>query len=50
MRSVFWFIIVNIVAFIGYIGALSMKIPWIGFSIAFGVWLIYLCKITNSKN
>ncbi|MGF7028814.1 hypothetical protein L1283_005623 [Sphingobacterium sp. HSC-15S19] len=50
MRSVILFFVINIILVIGFFAALSMKTPWVGFTIAFGIWLIYLWKSTNSRN
>lgn len=47
MRSVIMFFVINIIVVIGLFADLSMKTPWIGFAIAFGVWFIYLWKSTN---
>lgn len=47
MRYVILFFIINIVTVIGLFAALNMKTPWIGFAISFGVWLIYLWRVTK---
>ena len=50
MRSLILFFVINIIVVIGLFAALSMKTPWIGFAIAFGVWLIYLWRVTKPRN
>ncbi|SFC49758.1 hypothetical protein SAMN05421747_112129 [Parapedobacter composti] len=49
MKTVFWFFITCIIATIGFFAALSMKTPWIGFVVAFGVWLIFLWNTTKPR-
>lgn len=50
MRSVILFFVINIIVVIDFFEALSMKTPWFGFAMAFGVWLIYLLKVSNSRS
>jgi hypothetical protein len=47
MRNVILFFVINIIVVVGFFAALSMKTPWVGFAVAFGVWLIYLWKTTD---
>jgi len=50
MRNEILFFVINTVVVIGFFAALSMKTPWFGFAIAFGVWLIYILKTTTPRN
>lgn len=50
MRTVIWFFITCIIATVGFFAALSMKTPWIGFAVAFGVWIIFIYKTTQPRS
>ncbi len=50
MRNIILFFVTGVIATIGLFAALGMKTPWVGFAIAFGGWLIYLWKVTNSRD
>jgi|GEM_PF-389980 len=50
MRNIILFFVTGVIATIGLFAALGMKTPWVGFAITFGGWLIYLWKITNSRD
>ncbi|WP_343570291.1 hypothetical protein [Sphingobacterium sp.] len=50
MINVILFFVINIVVVIGFFAALSMKTPWIGFAAAFGVWFIYLWRVTKQRD
>lgn len=49
MRTVFWFFVTCIIATFGFFAALSMKTPWIGFAVAFGVWIIFIWTTTKPR-
>lgn len=50
MRTVIWFFITCIIATVGFFAALSMKTPWIGFVVAFGVWIIFIYKTIQPRS
>ncbi|TYP94448.1 hypothetical protein BC792_112112 [Sphingobacterium allocomposti] len=49
MKNVIWFFITCIIATVGFFAALSMKTPWIGFAVAFGVWFIFMWTTTKPR-
>ncbi|WP_159729922.1 hypothetical protein [Sphingobacterium sp. 18053] len=49
MKNVVLFFITCIIATIGFFAALSMKTPWIGFGVAFSVWLLFIWITTEPQ-
>ncbi len=48
MKNLFLFFLTCFLSTIGFFAALSMKSPWVGFSVAFGAWFLFLW-ITTKK-
>jgi len=49
MRTIILFFITCIIATFGYFAALSMKNPWPGYAVAFGVWTIFIWTTAKPK-
>lgn len=49
MRTFLGFLVTCVIATFGFFGALSMKNPWPGFAVAFGVWIIFIWSTTSPK-
>ncbi len=49
MKTLLLFLLFCILSTIGLFSALSMKTPWIGFSLVFCVWLVFILTTTKPK-
>lgn len=49
MKNVICFFITCIIATVVFFAALSMKTPWIGFGVAFGIWFLFIWTTTKPR-